>query len=40
MLDEKTAALESLEFQMFVLDELAEELENNGGDVIRLTLGK
>jgi len=28
-----------LEFQMFVLDELADELSNKGGDVIKLTIG-
>jgi len=40
MLEEKKSKLEGLEFQMFVLDELAESIENKGGDVIRLTLGK
>ena len=40
MLEEKKSTLEKLEFQMFVLDELAEKISKNGGDVIRLTLGK
>lgn len=31
---------EHLEFLMFVLDELADELSDNGKDVIKLTLGK
>ena len=28
-----------LEFQMFVLDELADELSNKGADVLKLTIG-
>ncbi len=28
-----------LEFQMFVLDELADELTNKGADVLKLTIG-
>lgn len=32
--------IEKLEFQMFVMDELAEKLASNGQDVIKLTLGK
>ena len=35
----KKTNLEDLEFLMFVLDELAEDLEKNGKDVIRLTVG-
>lgn len=31
---------ENTEFLMFVLDEIAEDMENSGSDVIRLTLGK
>jgi aspartate/methionine/tyrosine aminotransferase len=31
---------QGLEFLMFVLDELAEEMEAQGRDIIRLTLGK
>lgn len=36
----KKINFEEQEFLMFVLDELAEQLENKGKDIIRLTLGK